>query len=251
MGGVFTIEERDRVRDHILAKAFADPRIVAGAEVGSLALGGGDRWSDLDLTFGLRDGVGVDEVLDEWTRELGEELDAVHLFDLPSPPAIYRVFLLPRLLQVDVSFAPASKFYPRSPRFRLLFGEAGAPVLATPPSAEHLFGMAVHHALRARFYIEREGYWKAEYWISQLRDYVLALACLRLGLPTSYARGFDDLPADEREPLRDALVRSLERDELLRALVHGITGLLREARGLGDVSTKVEPLLRSLTDADL
>ena len=44
MRGVFTIEERDRVRDRILALAESDPRIVSGAILGSLALGPGDQW---------------------------------------------------------------------------------------------------------------------------------------------------------------------------------------------------------------
>ena len=51
--GVFTVEERNRIRDRILEMAKSDERVVAGAVVGSLATGEGDRWSDLDLTFGV------------------------------------------------------------------------------------------------------------------------------------------------------------------------------------------------------
>jgi hypothetical protein len=43
--GVFTIDERNRIRDRILEIAKSDERIVAGAEVGSLATGEGDRWT--------------------------------------------------------------------------------------------------------------------------------------------------------------------------------------------------------------
>ena len=53
---MFTVEERERAQERILELAQADPRIVAGAAVGSLATGGGDRWSDLDLTFGVAEG---------------------------------------------------------------------------------------------------------------------------------------------------------------------------------------------------
>jgi hypothetical protein len=35
--------------------ADKDERVVAGAAVGSLAVDGGDRFSDLDLTFGIAD----------------------------------------------------------------------------------------------------------------------------------------------------------------------------------------------------
>ena len=51
--GVFTVDERNRIRDRILEVAHSDDRIVAGAVVGSLATDEGDRWSDLDLTFGV------------------------------------------------------------------------------------------------------------------------------------------------------------------------------------------------------
>jgi hypothetical protein len=66
----------------MLQLAEEDERVVAGAAVGSLAVGSGDRVSDLDLTFGIADRVRVAHVLDDWTRELTEELDAVKLVDL-------------------------------------------------------------------------------------------------------------------------------------------------------------------------
>src|SRR5437773_7143357 len=87
---MFSAAERERARDHVLALASADERVVAGAVVGSLALDEGDRWSDLDLTFGVADAGDVQAVLDDWTRSVAEDLDAVHLFDLPSGPTIYR-----------------------------------------------------------------------------------------------------------------------------------------------------------------
>ena len=151
--------------------------MVAAAEVGSLAAGGGDRWSDLDLTFAVADDVHVDEVLEDWTLRLTAELDAVHLFDLPSGGAIYRVFLLPGCLQLDVSFAPAAIWGAGGPKFRLIFGSAGEREYAQPPAARELLGYGVHHVVRARFNIERAQYWQAEYWISEARDYALSLAC--------------------------------------------------------------------------
>ena len=178
---MFRIDDRDRIRDYVLQLAASDERVVAGAAVGSLALGGGDRWSDLDLTFAVADEVSMFQVLEEWTRTLVEEWDAVHLFDLPSGPSIYRVFLMPGCLQFDLSFTPASKFGATGPKFRLLFGSAVEKPYAPPPSAHELFGYGVHHTLRARFCIERGRYWQAEYWISSTRDYALSLACRRLG----------------------------------------------------------------------
>jgi hypothetical protein len=241
----FTVEDRERVRDRVLELAAADERVVAGAVIGSLVVGG-DRWSDLDLTFGVADAVPVPDVLGDWTRTLVEELDAVQLFDLPSGATVYRVFLLPGCLQLDLSFTPASAFGAGGPKFRLLFGEAVERPYAEPPAADELFGYAVHHALRGRFNIERGRYWQAEYWIGELRDYALALACRRRGLPARYGRGFDDLPADVHDRFRGALVGSLERDELLQGLATAIDGLLSEADEVRDLAAKVEPQLRML-----
>jgi hypothetical protein len=243
---VFRVEDRNRIRDRILELAAADDRVVAGAVVGSLAFDEGDRWSDLDLTFGVTDGVPVREVLEDWTRPLVQEFDAAHLFDLPSGPSLYRVFVLPGCLQLDLSFTPASSFGALGPKFRLLFGKSVERPHAQPQSARELYGYAVHHALRARFCIDRERNWQAEYWISAVRDYALSLACRRLGLAVPYGRGFDDLPAEVRDRLKGALVTSLEREELLRALGCAVEGLLREGNEVSELAAKVEPHLREL-----
>src|SRR4029453_15930077 len=132
---VFRIEQRDALRARMLQLADEDERVVAGAAVGSLAVGTGDRFSDLDLTFGIADGVPIAQVLEEWTRTLGDELDAVGLADLEVGPTIYRVFLLPDALQFDLSMTPAADFRPAGPRFQLLFGETAAdePEVRRPP----------------------------------------------------------------------------------------------------------------------
>jgi hypothetical protein len=244
---VFSVDERERVRDRVLELAASDERVIAGAVVGSLAEDDGDRWSDLDLTFSVVDGVSLVDVLSDWTRSLVDDFRAIHLFDLPSGASIYRVFLLPGCLQLDLSFTPASAFGANGPKFKLLFGEAVEKAQDEPPDPRELFGYAVHHALRARFCIERGRYWQAEYWISGLRDYALSLACRARRLPEYHGRGFDDLPADVRERFADALVSSLERKELLRALDGAISGLLREASEVPEMAAAAEPELRTLT----
>lgn len=243
---MFSTEDRDRIRDHVMQLAASDARVVSGAVVGSLALSDGDRWSDLDLTFAVADEFSISNVLEEWTQDLIEKFDAAHLFDLPSGPSIYRVFLLPGCLQLDLSFTPASNFGAAGPKFRLLFGKAVERAYAQPPAAKELFGYAVHHALRARFCIERGRLWHAEYWISGTRDYALSLACRRRGLTAIDGRGFDDLPPDVKNVFIKGLVGSLERDELLRALRCVLEGLLRETEEVQELAAQVEPQLREL-----
>jgi hypothetical protein len=248
---MFSVEERDQVRDGIVAMARADPRIVAGAMIGSLAGGGGDRWSDLDLGFGLADGVSAADVFADWTPRLEGERNAAHLFDLPSVASLYRVFLFPGNLQVDLSLTPASEFGARGPKFKLLFGRAleRAPGWEASVSAHHLFGLGAHHAVRARFCIERGRLWQAEYWVSAVRDQALALACRRRGLNVWYGRDFDDLPAEVLD--QRSLVQSVQKAELLRALGRAVDALLREADEARELASKVERDLRQLLSADL
>jgi hypothetical protein len=228
---VFTVEQRDALREHVLQLAEEDERVVAGAAVGSLAVdGGGDRFSDLDLTFGIGDDVPVAEVLDDWTRSLSGERNAVHLADLARGPTIYRVFLLPDALQFDLSMTPAAEFRPAGPRFRLLFGEtaAGDYKGSTPPVAHDLFGWGVIYALHARACIERRRVWQAEHYVGAVRDHALSLACLREGLPAVQARGYDDLFAETLARFEDAHVAALEPGPLRAALAASVVALLRE-----------------------
>jgi hypothetical protein len=243
---VFGSEDRERARDHVLALAETDPRVVGAAVVGGLAEGAGDRWSDLDLTFAVDDAVPVAEVLADWTRAVADELDGVHLFDLGSGAPIYRVFLLPGCLQVDLSFSPASHFGARGPHFRLLFGSAVELPQPALKSADELFGLGVHHALRARFSIERGRLWQAQHWIGGVREQTLALACRRLGLEGAHARRADDLPPEVLEPLGATLVRSLDPDELRRALRSAVEGLLRESAEAAGLARRVEAQLLEL-----
>jgi len=242
---VFTPEERERVHQQVLSWAKDDGRVVAGAVVGSLAHQPGDRFSDLDLTFGIRDDCAFSEVLEEWSRRLAAEFEAVALFDLPAGGAVYRVFLLPGCLQLDLSFAPASSFGAMGPQFRLLFGAAVEKPFPPAPNARQLFGYGVHHSVRARICIERTRAWQAEYWISGVRDHALTLACLRLALPPHYGRGFDALPDAIRNAAAGALVHSIDRSALLRALRHAANLLLSE----GGLASLCEPRLAArLTD---
>jgi len=237
---MFTVEQRDALRERVLSLAEEDERVVAGAVVGSLAVDGGDRFSDLDLTFGIADHVQVAGVLDDWTRTLIDELDAVQLAELERGSTTYRVFLLPDALQFDLSMTPAAQFRPAGPRFRLLFGEmaadeletptvAGDLFLPTPSVAEDVFGWGVIYALHARACIERGRVWQAEHYVGAVRDHALSLACLREGRPAVQARGYDDLSAETLGRFEDAHLGAVEPGALRAALAASVLALIREA----------------------
>jgi hypothetical protein len=238
---VFTVEQRDALRERVLRLAEKDERVVAGAAVGSLAVDQGDRFSDLDLTFGIAHHIQVGDVLDDWTRTLIDELDAVQLVELERGPTTYRVFLLPETLQLDLSMTPASQFRPAGPRFRLLFGETAAgdsepptpPVawglfLPTLPVAADILGWGAIYALHARTCIERGRVWQGEHYVGAVRDHALSLACLRQGLPPVQARGYDDLSAETLARFEDAHVGAVEPGALRLALAASVLALMRE-----------------------
>jgi hypothetical protein len=237
---VFTIEQRDALRDRVLRLAERDARVVAGAVVGSFAVDAGDRFSDLDLSFGVADHVRVADVLDDWTRELTDGVDAVRLVDLQRGAITYRVFLLPEGMQLDLSMAPADRFRRAGPRFRLLFGDEAGPeapaeevvtdlFIATPSAPADIFGWGAIYALHARACIERGRRWQAEHYVGAVRDHALSLACLRHGLPAVQARGFDDLPAGTLTRFEDAHVVAVEPAALRAALAASVLALLAEA----------------------
>lgn len=242
---MFTAEQREQVRERVLDLARADPRVTGGALTGSSALGVQDEWSDIDLFFGVADGITPENVLDDWNEDFRREFDALHHFDLRSGAAVYRVFLLPSGLEIDVAATPQATFGPRGPRFQTLFGATHPQEPPPPPATQDLIGLGWHHVLHARSCIERGKPWQAEYWISAIRDHTLALACLRLSEEATYARGVDRLPAGVTAPLADALVRSLDEAELRRALAAATTALLGELEAHDPtLCARLKPLLQ-------
>ncbi len=243
---MFTVEQRDALRERLLRLAEEDERVVAGAVVGSLGVDGGDRFSDLDLTFGIAGHVPVADVLNDWTRTLIDELDAVHLADLARGPTTYRVFLLPDALQFDLSMTPVAQFRPAGPRFRLLFREtatdesevptppvAGDLFIPTPPVPGDLFGWGVIYTLHARACIERGRVWQAEHYVGAVRDHALSLACLRQGLPARQARGYDDLSAETLARFEGAHIGALDPGTLRAALAASVLALMGEGAEAG------------------
>lgn len=226
---MYTPAERDRLRDSLVAASRTDPRITAAALTGSAAAGREDAWSDIDLAFRLADDSDLEPALAEWTERMYREHAAVDHLDVRFHATVFRVFLLASTLQVDLAFWPPGDFGATGPAFRLLFGAANERPAAQPPAVAQLIGMGWLYALHARSSIARGRRWQAEYMISGMRGQVIALACLRHGLPPNEGRGVDALPAEVTEPLTATLVGSLDDETLRRAFAATTRALLTEA----------------------
>jgi hypothetical protein len=245
---MFSPDERARLRSALLDYAAADGRISGAAVTGSGAAGPEDRWSDIDLAFGVAEAAALPEVLADWTGHMYGQHRAVHHMDVKAGTWIYRVFLLPDTLQVDLAFVPASDFRALAPTFRLISGKAGDPVDAPPPDPAHLAGFGWLYALHARSSIARRKFWQALYMIAGIRDHALALACVRHGLPAAHGRGIDQLPGEATAPFEDSLVRELDAGELRRAFRAAVSGLIAEIRHADEaLARRLEEPLREMT----
>ncbi len=233
---MFSPEQRDRLREQIVAAARADQRITGAAMTGSSALGNQDEWSDIDLFFGVRHAEELAGAMSDMTDLMYREHGALHHFDVVAGP-----------LQVDLAFTPASSFGAVAPSFKVLFGEAVERTPNAPATAMSLLDYGWLYALHARASIERGRVWQAEYMISLIRDQVIAAACVRHGLPARDGRGVDRLPQREKQRFEAILVRSLELAELRRAMRAAIDCLVDEvSRVDATIAARIEPALREL-----
>ncbi len=102
----FPAEYRGQLRSELLDYAANDKRLGGVAVTGSAAVGREDRWSDIDLAFGVTDPGQVGAVLSDFTRLMYDRHEALHHYDVSARAWIYRVFFLPGTLQVDLAFVP-------------------------------------------------------------------------------------------------------------------------------------------------
>lgn len=245
---MFTTEGRAHLRSALLDHATSDIRISGAAITGSAAAEREDRWSDIDLAFGVADEAELPRVLADWTAYMNDQQQALHHLDVPSGAWIYRVFLLPSTLQVDLAFVPASEFRALTPSFRLAFGKANEPRHFPPPLPDGLIGLGWLYALHARSSLARGRVWQTEYMISGIRDHALALACVRHGLPAVHGRGMDQLPIELTRKFERAIVRDLEAGELERALRAAIEGLLEEIHCVDEsLAARLQGALRRMS----
>lgn len=225
---MFTEEYRAQLRSKLLDYAANDNRVAGAAITGSAAVEQEDRWSDIDLAFGVNDADQVSAVLSDFTALMYERHAALHHLDIRAGVWLYRVFFLPGTLQVDLAFVPQGEFRPIAPTFKLIFGEAKEMQRFPAAAPRDVIGLAWLHALHARSCIVRGKLWQAEYMVSAARDYVMALACMRHGLPAIHGRGMDLLPESATKRLTQSLVRELDARELWRAVEVVVDGLVTE-----------------------
>jgi hypothetical protein len=244
---VFSETEREELRHQLLERGRHDERISGGALTGSASRNELDRWSDIDLAFGVHDANLLTATLADFTDYMRSAQDAVDTVDVRRDPWIYRVFLLPSTLQVDLAFAPASDFGALASTFKLVFGSARDRRELPGRDPRDVLGYGWLYALHVRSSIARNRPWQALYMLNQMRDQVVMLACLAAGLPASEGRGVDALPLSEKRQLEAAVPRSLVPADLALAFAAAGDALIAQALQVDrELGARLEPVIRLL-----
>jgi hypothetical protein len=248
---MFSREEREQIRAALVRAAQADSNLTGAAHLGSAAADRLDEWSDIDLALCVSHDAAVDGVIAAWTARMYGDHEAIAHCDVRRDETLYRVFLLRNTLQVDLSFWPADRFSATGPKFRLIFGNANEPRPSASDDAAELIGLAWLYGLHVRSSIARRRLLQAEYMLSNMRNRVIELACLREGLSTSQGRGFDDLSQDQKTKFAECYSSSLDPGELQRALQRTMRALINEIR-LRDsnLAEKIEATLVEIAGCD-
>ncbi|MET4705840.1 nucleotidyltransferase domain-containing protein [Frigoribacterium sp. UYMn621] len=214
---MFDTSEREEIREQLTMRARADPDIVGAALVGSGALGQEDEWSDIDLVLQLADYADEKKVVARWTKWIDEQFSTADILDVMAGGVRYRVFLLNSSLQIDLSFFSYGKFRATGNAFRLLFGSPNPPSAPLALNMDNAIGMGWLYALHARSALARGKLWQTAMMLDDLRNQIIALACLRHGLNPWHGRDADRLPQDELQALQSSRATDLTWGELGRS----------------------------------
>jgi hypothetical protein len=214
---MFDVLEREGIRDQLIAHARVDPDTVGAALVGSGARGQEDEWSDIDLVLQLADHADEAAVVARWTKWIDAQFSTADTLDVMAGGVRYRVFLLSSSLQIDLSFFPHGQFRATDEAFRLRFGSPNPPSNPTQLDVDYVIGMGWLYALHARSALARGKLWQTAMMLDDLRNQIVALACLRHDLNPWHGRDADRLPQDELQALQSSRAAELAWAELGRS----------------------------------
>jgi hypothetical protein len=84
---MLTTEQRAYMRDRVLDVVRTDPQLTGGALTGPTAVGAEDGWSNIDVAFGIADGISPEAILDDWAEVLDREFGTRQRPEGTSTPA--------------------------------------------------------------------------------------------------------------------------------------------------------------------
>lgn len=248
---MYSKEYRNKVQSSIITFAKEDVRITDCAIVGSESIGKNDEWSDIDLTFGVSMETEIPKILLDWNELMTKNFEANVLFDLAFRESIYRVYLLPNALQVDLSFTPTKQFGAITEKFKLIFGEEKNRDSKPVPKPKTIFGYAVLYALKTRCSIEREKFWQAHYYLEKFKENIMTLKCLSENLNPFDGRDYDKLSDSFLIQIQSSLIGSLSRHNLNKSLKILTIILINEIKNNSELNYKFENELKHIAEINI
>lgn len=245
---MYSKEYRNKVQSSIITFAKEDVRITDCAIVGSESIGENDEWSDIDLTFGFNMEIEIPKILLDWNELMAKKFGANVLFDLAFRESIYRVYLLPNALQVDLSFTPTKHFGAITEKFKLIFGEEKNRNSKPVPKLNTIFGYAVLYALKTRCSIEREKFWQAHYFLEKFKENIMTLKCLSENLNPFDGRDYDNLSDLFLTRIQSSLIDSPNRYNLGESLKVLTEILINETKNNSEINYKFENELKQIAE---
>lgn len=254
---LFSQAERDATLDQVLKLTESDPRIEAAIVTGSVAAGRADRWSDIDLDLVVAEGESCEAIAADWVSRLYDELRVVHHYETAFGSTLVRGLFLKNSLLVDLAFTPSSEFSPWG-SVRVVWDRAGtatraaqAPQSSTPiPDWRGEAGFAWHDILHACAAANRGRVWQSLYFLQRIRNRTLALASERHGHDGFEFPHVDDLPPEERDPMKGSLVGDLDPASLLTAIAAATRAFFSELRrGDAELAGRMEAPVMKLVEA--
>jgi predicted nucleotidyltransferase len=257
----YSSADRASVQSTLIDRFARDERVEGVLVVGSGAHGFADEYSDLDLGVIMRTGDPAAFAL-EWAARLESELPVVHRFGDDRGEAGYVIgLLLENFLEVDIGFLRIDQMAERGMPWAIAFDRSGAverrqrSLEPASEDAEQAYRRTVdgiwHWITHARVAIARGRVLLALTDLDEVRMGILRVAAIRLGI--SNRKDVDRLPREVRDRVEESLPRSLEPQELARALGASAHAFFAEARALEadldlDIATRLEPVVNQYLD---
>ncbi|GAA0725756.1 hypothetical protein GCM10009430_31900 [Aquimarina litoralis] len=235
---MYSKKDRIKVEKQIIDFAKLDSNIIDCAIVGSKSVGNDDKWSDIDLAFGYEIDADINQILRYWSKIMFESFGANKLFDMSYKESLYRVFLLPNALQVDLSFTPSDHFGAITDNFKLIFGNQRKREFKSLPEINSIAGYTILFALKTRTSIEREKYWQAQYYLTKCRENTMILKCLKENLNSFDGRSFDELTPSFLNQIQNTMINEPNKRNLENALKSMIHILIKELSTVDSLNYK-------------
>ena len=230
----FSPLERQQFLDQLHNELSQDPRIVGAVLIGSSAVGFADRFSDIDITGVVADGVDAKKVFEDWVSKIRSLRPVIRNFSSqPSPDVWLAGFLFEDYLELDISFQEANKLNAHKEKWKVMFDRSGELEermktswenrLVSPIIERYIFLLndIWYYIVHTVVCSVRGHSIRASYYLNYVRDFCVRLAGLLADVETSESRQAHLLPADFKDQLQGTLISSFEQTELQRALQVG------------------------------